>query len=149
MPVGKQRSKDKRTTTTDGPTTVHDVVREGLKSQKSSRILTGVFMETPPTVDDDCGVGYREGYEAAIEIPAKLPQALVRHWIKTHVPTAQIEEITALAYTVIEDEDQAVRWLSEPCLATDNRPPIDLIGEKNGFERVKNLLLRIEYGVLA
>ena len=56
MPVGKQRSKDKRTTTTDGPTTVHDVVREGLKSRKSSRILTGVFLETHAE-DDDSGVG--------------------------------------------------------------------------------------------
>jgi hypothetical protein len=75
--------------------------------------------------------------------------ALIQHWIKNHVPTTQIEEISILASAVIGDQDQAVKWLSEPNLAMDNRPPIDFIGEKDGYERVKNLLLRIEYGVLA
>ncbi len=74
---------------------------------------------------------------------------LVQHWIKAHVPTAQIQEIAVLAFTVLDDKNQAVKWLTEPNLATDNRPPIDLIGERDGFDRVKNLLLRVEYGVLA
>lgn len=76
-------------------------------------------------------------------------QSLVYRWIEAHVPTAQIEEITALASSVLDDRNRAVQWLSQPNAATDNRPPIDLIGENNGYERVKNLLLRIEYGVLA
>jgi hypothetical protein len=74
---------------------------------------------------------------------------LFLRWIISHVPTAEIEEITALASAVLEGRDKAVKWLSEPNLATDSRPPIDLIGEQQGFERVKNLLLRIEFGVLA
>ena len=64
------------------------------------------------------------------------------------LPSAQIEEITALASSVLEDPDKAVLWLSHPNAATDDSPPINLIGESNGYERVKNLLLRIEYGVL-
>jgi hypothetical protein len=74
---------------------------------------------------------------------------LIRHWIETHVPTTQIEEITVLASAILDGKDKAVKWLSQPNAATDDRAPIDLIGEKEGFERVKNLLLRIEYGVLA
>lgn len=70
-------------------------------------------------------------------------------WIDAHVPTAQIEEITSLATTVLEDADKAITWLSAANPATDGRAPIELMGEPQGFERVKNLLLRIEYGVLA
>lgn len=54
-----------------------------------------------------------------------------------------------MATAVLEDRDKAVSWLSKTNPATDNRAPIELIGEPLGFERVKNLLLRIEYGVLA
>lgn len=77
------------------------------------------------------------------------PQRLIQRWIQFHVPTAQIEQINILATSVLEDADKAVQWLSQPNPATDDRAPIELIGEPQGFERVKNLLLRIEYGVLA
>lgn len=77
------------------------------------------------------------------------PVALAQQWIRRHMPTAQIEQISAIATQVLEDEEAGVKWLSTPNLATDNRAPIELIGEKDGFERVKNLLMRIEYGVLA
>jgi hypothetical protein len=75
--------------------------------------------------------------------------SLIHHWIKNHVPTTQIEEISILATAVIGDQEKAMKWLSEPNLAMGNRPPIDFVGEKDGYERVKNLLLRIEYGALA
>ena len=80
----------------------------------------------------------------------RLPQAaLVRHWINSHVPTDQIHEMTVLATQVMEDKDKAVTWLRRPNIATDNRPPVDLLGEKQGYDRVRSLLLRIEHGVLA
>ena len=75
--------------------------------------------------------------------------ALAQRWITGHLPAAEIEEISTLASAVIGDRSKATQWLSEPNIATDNRAPIDLIGEKDGYERVKSLLLRIEYGVLA
>ncbi len=74
---------------------------------------------------------------------------LVQRWMQNHAPTTQIEEISILASAVIGDRDKATKWLSESNPAMDNRPPIDLIGEKDGYDRVKNLLLRIEYGALA
>ncbi len=74
---------------------------------------------------------------------------LVREWARRHAPTARIEEISTLASVVIGDPQSAIRWLSEPNLATDNRPPIDLIGENDGYEHVKKLLLRAEFGALA
>jgi putative toxin-antitoxin system antitoxin component (TIGR02293 family) len=74
---------------------------------------------------------------------------LWERWIAEHLPTSQIEEILSLAAAVIGDRERAAEWLSEPNPALDNRSPLNLIGEKDGFDRVKHLLLRIEYGVLA
>ena len=70
-------------------------------------------------------------------------------WISTHLPTDQIEKINELAKEVFEDEAAAKEWLLEPNLATDNKPPIDLLGSPDGYARVFTLLKRIEYGNLA
>lgn len=67
----------------------------------------------------------------------------------THVPITEIHDLEALAEAVIGDREEARKWLSEPNLATDNRAPILLAGSPEGYERVRNLLLRIEFGVLA
>lgn len=61
----------------------------------------------------------------------------------------QVLEITRLAEVVFEDNEYAKTWLREPNMATGDRPPIELLDTKEGFEVVKNLLLRIQYGVLA
>lgn len=89
--------------------------------------------------------------KAVLRTPKKTEaaQRLYEKWIEGHLPTSQIAESLTLATAVIGDRDKAAEWLSRPNLALDNRAPIDLIGEKDGFERVKHLLLRIEYGVLA
>ena len=77
------------------------------------------------------------------------PMPLMNAWIASHLPVEQIEEVTQLANVVFGDYTVATSWLREPNLATDNQSPISLLGTPNGFERVKNLLLRIQYGVLA
>jgi putative toxin-antitoxin system antitoxin component (TIGR02293 family) len=64
-------------------------------------------------------------------------------------PTDQIESVMELAACVFEDQEVAKDWLNEPNLATDNKPPIALLGTKDGLLRVETLLHRIEYGVLA
>ena len=74
---------------------------------------------------------------------------LEEDWIVSHLPTDQIGRTTSLAIEVFGDEDVAVAWLREPNLATDNKAPIAMLGTTEGYERVRNLLLRIEYGVLA
>jgi len=76
-------------------------------------------------------------------------QELARHWIGTHLPAAEISEITAMAERIFGDKLTALNWLRQPNLATDDKAPIDLLGAPDGFNRVKHLLLRIEYGVLA
>jgi len=74
---------------------------------------------------------------------------LSAHWISSHLPSQQIQQISELAKDVFGDEDVAQEWLLEPNLATDGEPPIDLLGSAEGYARVHTLLKRIEYGVLA
>lgn len=76
----------------------------------------------------------------------ELRQKLRAHLAGLRIPVAQI---TALASSVFEDKDKAEKWLAEANPATDDRAPIELLGNPKGFERVKNVLLRIEHGVLA
>jgi putative toxin-antitoxin system antitoxin component (TIGR02293 family) len=59
------------------------------------------------------------------------------------------EELEKLAERVFGDKRIGDEWLNQPNLATDNLRPIDLLSTPEGYDRVTNLLLRIEYGVLA
>jgi putative toxin-antitoxin system antitoxin component (TIGR02293 family) len=59
------------------------------------------------------------------------------------------EDMSRLAEEVFGDKETALNWLHQPNLAIDDRAPIDLLQTPDGCDRVKNLLLRIKYGVLA
>ena len=74
---------------------------------------------------------------------------LIHQWVTSHAPVVQINAITSLAQKVIGDNDKAKKWLSEPNIALDNKAPVTLLGDRQGYERVRTLLLRIEYGVLS
>ena len=74
---------------------------------------------------------------------------LVEDWIDSNLPASQINKILDLANDVFGDMSVATAWLRQPNLAMDNKAPIAVLGTKKGFARVKNLLLRIQYGVLA
>ena len=84
--------------------------------------------------------------------PARFKVAndlLADTWVHGHLPKQQINDIRTLAEEALGDPATALSWLCEPNMATDDRPPIQLLGTPEGFDRVKNLLLRIQYGVLA
>jgi putative toxin-antitoxin system antitoxin component (TIGR02293 family) len=74
--------------------------------------------------------------------PTRVPAVSESH-------VANIQAVEGLATAVFEDAAIAERWLREPNLATENRPPIELLDSPAGFARVTTLLERIEYGVLA
>jgi putative toxin-antitoxin system antitoxin component (TIGR02293 family) len=59
------------------------------------------------------------------------------------------QSIRDLARRVFENAKVAERWLEQPNVATNNDSPANLLATPEGREQVKNLLLRIEYGVLA
>lgn len=53
------------------------------------------------------------------------------------------------ATDVFGDKAVAERWMETPNLATDDQPPMTLLGSEEGYLRVKTLIDRIDYGVLA
>ncbi len=63
--------------------------------------------------------------------------------------SSSVLEITLLANKVFGNEQTAAEWLKQRHMATDDKAPLELISTGEGFERVKTLLLQIEYGVLA
>lgn len=88
-------------------------------------------------------------HKSSRRLGATSSAPLEARWVEAHLPQSQIEEIRLLATRAFDDEDLATSWLTEPNLATDEKPPIALLGTPQGFDRVQNLLLRIQYGVLA
>ena len=74
-------------------------------------------------------------------------EALSAEWHS--IPREQIEEVFNLANSVFENSQTAEEWLADRNLATDNKPPIALLGTESGLLRVTTLLHRIEYGILA
>lgn len=99
----------------------------------------------------DAGVHFQAPLSAIASFRAieRKHKELEVSWIQTHLPKDDIESARELATEVFGDEDLGKSWLLEPNLATDDRPPLSLLGTTGGLERVKNLLLRIQYGVLA
>jgi putative toxin-antitoxin system antitoxin component (TIGR02293 family) len=61
----------------------------------------------------------------------------------------RLARVFALARDVIEDDGLAREWLRSPQVGLNNRAPLDLLVTDAGAREVEDLLLRIEYGVLA
>ena len=106
--------------------------------------IEGLPREASPTEPRQWG----SSVLALLSPPTPEMAELWASWISSHLPASQIALVTELAVRVFGDREVAVNWLRQPNFATDNQPPIQILGTDYGFERVQNLLLRIEYGVL-
>ncbi|HZJ10946.1 MAG TPA: antitoxin Xre/MbcA/ParS toxin-binding domain-containing protein [Trueperaceae bacterium] len=51
------------------------------------------------------------------------------------------------ATRVLRGEDEATHWVTTPIISLDHKRPIDHLTSINGYERVKNTLAKIEYGM--
>jgi putative toxin-antitoxin system antitoxin component (TIGR02293 family) len=58
------------------------------------------------------------------------------------------DAIVAEAERIFGDPAKAHRWLSKPKWFLDEKTPIDVIDTASGFEKVKEMLVRIEYGMI-
>jgi putative toxin-antitoxin system antitoxin component (TIGR02293 family) len=58
---------------------------------------------------------------------------------------------TMLAYAqakdVLEDEKLAAEWLLRPNVQLRDERPLDMLDTQTGYDRVRDILLRLEYGV--
>lgn len=58
-------------------------------------------------------------------------------------------KVMVLAAEVLEDENEARSWMSEPQIGLDNKRPRELLTTEIGARQVEDLLLRMEHGYLA
>jgi putative toxin-antitoxin system antitoxin component (TIGR02293 family) len=61
----------------------------------------------------------------------------------------RVADLFLLARSVLEDENAARDWLLSPQPGLDDRIPCDLMGTEASAREVEDLLLRVDYGVLA
>jgi putative toxin-antitoxin system antitoxin component (TIGR02293 family) len=59
----------------------------------------------------------------------------------------RLARLVAIARAVLEHDDRAVQWLTQPQPGLGNRRPIDVARNEPGAREVENLLIRIEHGV--
>ena len=78
-----------------------------------------------------------------------IPSKLLNSWIKSNLPTDQISSIVELATKTFEDVEYANERLNRPNPATDDKPPIALLGTEHGFKRVETLIQRLACGIVA
>jgi putative toxin-antitoxin system antitoxin component (TIGR02293 family) len=51
------------------------------------------------------------------------------------------------AVRVLRGEEEGVNWLQASIISLEGRRPVDLLVSVRGYERVKNTLTKIEYGM--
>lgn len=56
-------------------------------------------------------------------------------------------DIVDLAVKVIENKEEAYRWMTSPQFGLGGKKPIEIWGTKQGRQQIKDMLMRIEYGV--
>lgn len=61
----------------------------------------------------------------------------------------RITRLLALASEVLEDQQRAIRWLNKSNRALGDKSPFDKLRTESGAREVEDLLMRIEYGVVA
>ncbi len=83
------------------------------------------------------------------DLDAKTLTSLATVWAAANIPEGQIGSVMELATHIFEDAQFAEEWLNRPNPATDYKPPISLLGTENGLKRVKNLIHRLAYGIVA
>jgi len=58
-----------------------------------------------------------------------------------------LEGVLEEAVRVLRGEEEGVEWLQASILSLEGRRPVDLLVSVRGYERVKNTLGKIEYGM--
>lgn len=82
-------------------------------------------------------------------MPLNYPQSSTKHMPDTGVQTKRTLDLQKHAEEIFGDAGIAQRWFNRPNLAMDGKAPVSVLESPNGYSRVKTLLDRIDYGVLA
>jgi putative toxin-antitoxin system antitoxin component (TIGR02293 family) len=89
---------------------------------------------------------------------AAISEALNEAWLRfaeeasgrfpvSRLAMAEVVEVVAHAMQVFGDRNKAVRWLRTPIPSLGDRTPEEMLTVEGGFEKVHQVLGRIEHGV--
>jgi putative toxin-antitoxin system antitoxin component (TIGR02293 family) len=114
---------------------------------------TGVFAEQPfalsESVRERLGAT-REQMAEYIGVTFRTYQRRAKKGRLEDAESAKVEMLDSLldlAKRVLGSQEEARQWLTSPILALSSERPINLLDTVKGYERVKNKLLQIEYGM--
>ncbi|MGK0149693.1 antitoxin Xre/MbcA/ParS toxin-binding domain-containing protein [Pseudomonas putida] len=84
----------------------------------------------------------------AIELLGPYPSAHPRCWSSPfRCYVARQDQVRNQAAYVLGNARLASEWLTRPALGLDQRCPCTLLEDSDGYRRVGQFLIRIEYGV--
>ena len=58
-----------------------------------------------------------------------------------------LEAVISEATRVLHSEEEALHWITSPIISLDHMRPLEHLTSISGYERVKNTLAKIEYGM--
>lgn len=61
----------------------------------------------------------------------------------------QQEEVAQLVQQTFGDQEKAVSWMTKPCKALGDSVPLELIKTETGRQQVRDVLVRIDHGVMS
>ncbi|TDN62430.1 antitoxin Xre/MbcA/ParS toxin-binding domain-containing protein [Paraburkholderia sp. BL10I2N1] len=60
---------------------------------------------------------------------------------------ARVLSVHAQASEVLEDPAIAMQWMLRPAVLLDSNRPLDALATQSGYDRVRDLLMRLEHGI--
>ncbi len=119
----------------------------------SDEKLANELAVTPRTVRrwrEDIGAAQKRGRRQTTTAKAKRTKKnMSRLRLSESDRVVRITRLLALASEVLENQQRAIRWLNRPNRALGDNSPFDKLRTESGAREVEDLLMRIEYGVVA
>lgn len=125
---------------TDDVLGVHDLLEQGLPHGAFEHLLIKVPLLRSAGLERAVGISLRTWQRRKDSPEQRLsPEQSGRVWI--------FAEILSRATSILGSQPEAEAWLERPCLALDQRKPLDLLSTPAGVQSVQDHLTRLEYGV--
>ena len=121
---------------------VHALIMEGFPNGVMTYLVQSIpELKNPEFLQKTVGMSRRTSQRKNVADRLLTSAQSSRTW--------NFAEVMTQATAVFGSTKEAVRWLGQPALALEGQRPIDLLSTSAGYDLVKDLLTRLEYGVYA
>lgn len=119
---------------------VHDLLQTGLPHGAFQHLLVKVPLLSTAGLERAVGMSLRTWQRRKDSPEHRLsPEQSSRVWI--------FAEVLSRAAAILGSQQEAEEWLERPCMALDQRKPLDLLSTPAGVRSVQDHLTRLEFGV--